>query len=48
MELVVQGPHSAVNGLVQQIGADFQGAITETLREPWPGEEEYSGFEIRF
>ncbi|MCY2965736.1 MAG: acylphosphatase [Planctomycetota bacterium] len=48
VELVVQGPQSAVNGLIQQISGDFAGSITDVVREPWGGSEEFTEFEIRF
>ena len=48
VELVARGPVSALNGLVQQLAADFAGSISGQSREPWTLAEELTEFEIRF
>lgn len=48
VELVARGPLSAINGLIQQLQADFPGHITAIDRSPFPGTAEFEGFEVRF
>ncbi|RPI90211.1 MAG: acylphosphatase [Planctomycetaceae bacterium] len=48
VELVVQGPMTGVNGLIEAIEADFAGMISQSERQPWPRSEEFAGFDIRF
>ena len=48
VELVVQGPVAGVEGLVQELEADFSGSIVDRVCENWSGEGEFSGFDIRF
>lgn len=48
VELVARGPLSAINGLIQQLEADFPGHITRIDRSPSAGGFEGEGFEVRF
>lgn len=48
VELVLQGPLSAINGMVQQIAGDFVGSITEISRESLEITNDFVEFEIRF
>lgn len=48
VELVVQGPRTGVGGLIEAIETDFEGMISDRLREVVASGEELTDFDIRF